>query len=271
MTHHFKPVSGDHAIERVVFSLAFDRSFDAEDISQIRKQHAVWATDLPALRDPPGFMIVTEPEISAVTLPAVEFAFLRPDGSAVWSMRIMGPEVVIECSRYTRWAKVWDAAQRHLARFLAIKWPGSGRALAKASLVVQDAFVCDEGEADFPTLLNEGPLLPTSLFDAGPNWHVHTGRFFGTEIYDRILSNVNVDAVLQSVITDGEARETHRVSILHILVADRSVTDSQEDSAVLEWLRERMDKFHSCNKAMLIELLHAEQVARVGLKMGDAA
>ena len=270
MTGIFSPVNDDHAIERVVFGISFDRAFEAEEIAAIRQQHHLWLEDLPAVREPPSFVILADAEqkLQAIPAPTIEFAFVRPDGSAVWSLRFIGPEAMVECTRYTRWDKIWSAAFKHLERVLALtEVAGGARVVRKATLVVQDAFVTDEGVGDVSEVVSPTPMLPSQIFNVGPEWHVHTGHFEPCNDGSRVLSNLNVDAVLQRFEKE-DGPERHRISMLHVLIADRSESEPDEQDAIIHWLKQKMDEFHASNKKMLGHILSDKIIARIGLQSG---
>jgi uncharacterized protein (TIGR04255 family) len=274
MTSAFHPVNDDHAIERVAFSITFDREFDEEDIASLRRRHKLWHDDLPALREPTFFRIVLGPDAKpqATSAPAAEFAVLRPDGSAVWSLRFVGSEVIVECSRYTRWEKIWTLANKQLKKALDVlaspeAQDAAPRKAIKASLVVQDAFVTHQGIGDTAALIKPSSSLPEFIFSTGPQWHVHSGRFIDTE-GDGVLSIFNVEAVLQAIPFNDENTLRQRVSMVHVLSADCAQPVEPNDDVFIKWLGDKMDQFHACNKAMLVELLDEQVAQKIGLLVG---
>jgi uncharacterized protein (TIGR04255 family) len=268
MTGTFYPVNDDHAIERVVFAVSFDRAFEEDDIALLRKNHHLWADELPAVREPSSFKIHadTDQKLHALSAPTLEFAVLRPDGTAIWSLRFIGPEAVVECTRYTRWEKIWGAAHKHFNRVITCLSQAPARNVTKVGLVVQDAFVTNSGIGETSDVLMQSDLLPAFIFSAGPEWHVHAGRFIPCEENGRMLSNLNVDAV---VLKQGDGADLRRrISVLHVLTADRDEEVASGSVSIDAWLTDRMEQFHARNKEILAQLLEPGLIARIGLAVG---
>ena len=268
MTSPFTPINDDHAIEQVVFSLAFGRTFSKEDMSAFRERHGLWSQELPAIREPMAVALAVETEknLRFEQAPGLEFAVLRPDGSAVWALRVLGPEIIIECSRYSRWARVWSTAQRFTKAALEIIANLSDPPpLVRASLGVQDAFVAPIGAHDPASLLQHGPLLPEAIFSRGPNWHAHSGWFADASGHT-VLHNLNIDAVgaLPGAPVEGAMA---RVAILHLLSVTRTDAQASETpDARLLWLDNLMSVLHQQNKSLIGELLIPELSQRIGLR-----
>ncbi len=268
MSRQFEPINDDHAIEQVVFTLSFERPFSNDELAAFRSNHNRWSEDLPAVRDAPGFTMVVGPDksLKAEAAPGVEFAFVRPDGSAIWAMRVFGPEIAVECTRYSRWVRVWGAARNHLSTALTLlserKVPNS---LVRATLVVQDAFSSDEENYDLHQLFNASELLPASVFQRGANWHAHTG-WFDQIGAGRILHNVNVDAVGGAPF-EGPNGSKARVAILHLLSASREPANEIEAAQDrLGWLDATMPVLHDKNKLLMDTLLTRPLADRIGLE-----
>jgi uncharacterized protein (TIGR04255 family) len=265
MMTRFAPINDDHAIEQVVFSVAFARPFSADELASFRRNHDRWAEELPAIREPVGFAVAVETEktLKVEPAPGVEFAIVRPDGSAVWALRIVGAEIIVECSRYSRWARVWKAAREYLERaFDLVATFDPPSAMVRAALAVQDAFVAPTEGYELAGLLKETALLPSAIFERGLNWHTHTGWFSELE-GDRVLQNVNIDGVGEGA---GNASMA-RVAILHVQIAAREGPDSAEPAQRrVEWLDRLMDGMHQQNKILMEQLLATEIIARIGLK-----
>lgn len=263
MTGQFQPINDDHAIEQVTFTIGFARPFTEADLAVFRKRHDLWADTLPAMRDPAVFAVQIE-DGSAVRVekaPGVEFAFMRPDGSPVWAMRVLGPEIVVECTRYSRWARVWGAAQRYfgLALDLVSEGEGEPNAMLRTSLVVQDAFKAPADGADLRSLFVNTDLLPEAMFGRGSDWHVNTGWFSDLETL-RVLHNLNIDGA------GDVASNIARVRIQHVMTVIRGPADVNETASERrDWLGKAMDALHLENKALVGRLLQPALLNRIGM------
>jgi uncharacterized protein (TIGR04255 family) len=255
----FKPVNDDHAIERVTFVVGFSRAFTSEELSDIRRHHSLWSSDLPAHKDTPGFTLTFDadgPRAEAIS--GVEFAFSRPDGSAVWALRFIGPNVSVECTRYTRWAKIWSSAHAHLSKALELigKFDDAPTP-SKLQLNVTDVFVAADSDAQLTAVFKDSDLIPKAATKFGSDWHSHTG-WFEENANNRILHNLNIDAASER----GDGSEGARISLLHVLTADVSDTSLSElsDHMILH-----METLHQANKAVMGALLTEEIATRISL------
>lgn len=262
MSGRFQPVNDDHAIEQVVFSLAFARPFNSIDLEAFRLAHTNWADALPAVREPAGFAIVVDAGkgIRAQSAPGVEFAFVRPDGSPVWALRVLGTEIVVECSRYSRWERIWGAASKHLE--LALEVVGSlnePNSLIGVTHLVQDGFIAPLEDQDIQQLFVKSDLLPAAIYGRGADWHAHSGWFAQAEAM-RTLHNLNVDA------TSDQAAAAARVTVTHLMTVSREPDVDYNPKILSDWLRRTMTLLHSENKALMAKLLSEPILERIGLK-----
>ena len=263
----FQPLNDDHAIERVLFSLQFNELFSAPLLAKIRQQHALWADDLPAVREPAGFVFVVDPSRGPQIEPSagLEFCVFRPDGSTVWSLQLRAAEAIVECTRYTRWERVSAFAFRQLERMLPIVLSETGLRPVKASMVVQDAFRTASGEGDVSALLRPASNLPSSVFNRGPSWHCHLGWFEPDSDGVQVLVQLNLDAVLEGE-PSGEQR--NRVSLTNAQFVDYPQDGVRDAPEILSWFAKRMDALHRRNKDLLLSLLQEQFVEQIGLKNG---
>jgi hypothetical protein len=259
----FQPINDDHAIEQVAFTVAFERPFNEADLGHFRRRHDLWADSLPAVREPTGFAVQVEDgnAFRIERAPGIEFAFVRPDGSAVWAMRIIGAEIIVECSRYSRWARIWGAAQAHLGHALDIVGEGeAANPMVRASLVVQDAFAAPLLDQKLESLFVRSDLLPSAVFSRGANWHAHSGWFADRDAL-RILHNLNIDGI------GDDAASVARVRVNHIMTAVRSAASADETASERRaWLGEAMESLHLENKALIGVLLQPDLLDRIGMR-----
>ncbi|MHA6288089.1 hypothetical protein [Maricaulis sp. CAU 1757] len=264
MTTKFQPINSDHAIESVSWVLEYDAEFSSEAIAQLQNQHELWRNRLPAVRRPKGFAVSVEDEtVRAVTLPGVEFAYLMPDGQPIWALRFVGRELVIECRRYSRWAKVRDQALELLraACSIDIESPKLNTP-KKLSLKVLDAFLNFDSDYDLKELFVPNKYLSEHLFSVGPDWHLYTG-WFDRISDERVLQNINIDAVSRS----GANGPADSVKFLHSLTAfpDATKGGAQCDEFI-EWVTGLVEALHVENKAMMEVFLQQEIQTAIALQ-----
>ncbi len=267
MTEHlFQPVNDDHAIDRVEFALTFARAFNAHDLKVVRDHHELWQGDLPRVAEPTVFafnMGGPNKPVRPEPVAGLEFSFVRPDGSAVWALRLLGNHAAVECTRYSRWAKVWGAAQRYLESVVNVfSYQEPPNPIANVALTVVDVFTTEAAAYDLSALLQEGDLLPAASFKRGVNWHAYSGWFQTGDC--RVLHNVNIDSV---ELPPGPAGTLASVSITHSMVLTRlaipEVVDREADKV---WLSQSMENLHLENKSVVATLVIPALLQRIGLK-----
>jgi hypothetical protein len=261
MNGRFQPVNDDHAIEQVVFALAFSRPFQGPDLDVFRQAHFQWAEALPAIREPAGFAIVVDAGkgVRAQNAPGVEFAFMRPDGTPVWAFRVFGNEIVVECSRYSRWARIWGAASKYLnLAFELVAGLETPANLTGVTHLVQDSFVAPLTDQDVSQLFVRSDLLPNAIFERNADWHSHTG-WFADATNLRVLHNLNVDA------TSDQAASAARISVTHLMTVSGESVPGEGAAAQAAWLEETMTLLHAENKTLMAKLLDPRVLERIGL------
>jgi hypothetical protein len=113
----FDPLNSEHAIQSVAFTVAFDGMLSPGAIHDLRSRTEIIA-ELPAVQAPQGFEFnmggapTGGGPIQRRMIAGVQLSHLRPDGTPAWALRMMGNELSVECTRYTRWDKVWGTASR---------------------------------------------------------------------------------------------------------------------------------------------------------------
>lgn len=262
MTGQVQPINDDHAIEHVTFTIAFQRPLNDSELALFRRRHDLWAELLPAVREPAGYALHVD-DAHAVRFekaPGVEFAFVRPDGSAVWAMRVLGHEVIIECTRYSRWARVWGAARTHLGHALDLVGESEdANPLVRATLVVQDAFASATADYDLRQVFVDSDLLPGFVFGCGAKWHSHNGWF--ADVGDlNVLHNVDFSGIGSETDEGGLVRIQHRVTAIRQgIVSDETASERRH------WLSEAMESLHEENKRLMARVLQPDLLLRIGL------
>jgi hypothetical protein len=268
----FDPINSDHAIQTIGFAMVFDGPVGDSAARSLRSNREILA-DLPAVQEPQAVQFAVQggpsPSVSqAHRLSGVQLAHLRPDGTPAWALRLMGNELAVECSRYTRWERVWSSSEKYLATALqAVRGANSDRKVTAIAMDVVDVFLPEREDYDLSRLLREGPLVAGKAFSAGPTWHSHVGWF------DRIaalgqdselcLNHLNIDAVR---LTDGE--KPLRIMITHHQELRPSASlplPAKSDLARF------MGDLHLRNKSTLNDLLISSMSSRIGLENNNAS
>lgn len=271
----FIPINDDHAIQAVKFTVVFDRPLSSETVAELRLQHRLWRRDLPAMSVPQAFEFEVD-AISArprsVTANGVEFSYLRPDGSPAWVLRFLGPELNVECSRYTRWAQVWEQAQGYICKGLNVVGRAEPRKQVQLlGLTVVDRFKAQNDSYDLRALLSDSKYVHKAAFEAGPTWHSHFGWFE----YSRdhfTLNNLNVDARKEPY-PDSGAGEPGDIYIIVTHTQQRRykapIQNLGDAAGPTAWLTADMDDMHHKNKSVMSELLTKSVKQRIGLEDRD--
>lgn len=267
----FSPLNEDHAIQNVAFSLVLDQALGPTTIRRAVENHPKWKSETPAIQTPQGVQIDLsgpEPVRRPAPINAVIFSFLRPDGTPAWVLRFMAAEIAVECSRYTRWERVWATARGHLNSALeVVTGTEPGRKVSMCCLTVTDKFRSLNPERyDLKTLFKLSEFIPGKLFQFQGQWHNHSGWFNSVDGSPR-LQNLNIGANYEpQIVGEGQQRELF-VGILHLqqirYATPISVGDfNGRENALLE---AGMHVMHDENKAVMAAILTEKMASRIGL------
>jgi uncharacterized protein (TIGR04255 family) len=270
----FKPINDDHAIQFVRFTLTFDRPLSPSEVRVIQTNHRLWRDDLPAISVPQGVALQMNQHTGMVQpapVVGVEFSLQRPDGSPAWALRFVGNEIVVECTRYSRWDRVWTNASTHFAKALTVAGASAASAtvieLAAISLEVVDAFVSDETDMDLSSVIRTGPYISEHVFSCGPVWHLHHGWFTEPES-DPVLERLNLTATREEPSNGGGApAETIKLLIEHAQQKRlrNRIGLSENISATAQTIHAAMEIMHRKNKTLLSSLLVPGVAQQIGL------
>lgn len=265
----FKPINDDHAVQSVALSVHFDRHLDQSVMQYVQSQHQRWQADLPAVQMPQMFGFEIGPAGAAPKQTVghgVEFSYLRPDGTPAWQLRFEGSAVIVECTRYTRWERVWQSAKKYLLNAIDVIIESQDQSDVKvsaASLQYTDRFSGSSFGNDFKSIFCENRYLSTSVFEFGDVWHTHLGWFDRTNQLGPILNNLNIDAK-NDVALEGSPII---VDILHLqqLRYDQKAT-LPEFRASTDLIFDRlMQELHLQNKVIICELLDPQMKQKIGI------
>lgn len=259
----FQPCNSDHAIQSATFTLTFATFLPAAGVNVLRSRADIVA-ELPAIQAPQGVALNLAPAstLGGVPLqrriPGVQLSHLRPDGTPAWALRMMGPELAVECNRYTRWDRVWDTASRYIGAGLE-----AARSIEKAPRVaviahnIVDLFIAGSEKYDLSTLMKKSDLVASNIFSSGSNWHNHLGWFMpkAEENYGW-LNQLNIDGIKlpsgQYAVQFSHNQELRFTNAIEITEAEGLLTH-------------RMNALHLNNKKVLSELLTEQMIIKIGL------
>nr|NWG26606.1 TIGR04255 family protein [Pseudorhodoplanes sp.] len=262
----FQPLNSEHAIQAVTFTVALDGPVHTSAINLLRNR-ADLISELPAVQTPDVF------ELSPGAIPVprriggVQFSHLRPDGSPAWALRLFGAELVVECTRYTRWDRVWETAERYLQAGLqdvANASSKSKRNVAVIALNYVDAFTADNQEYRLDDLIKPSALIAGKAFEAGAVWHSHIGWFEKRESGASAawLNQLNLDARRSDPNPPGTSPKL-RIEITHNQEYRFNPAISINEAEAK--LSSCMKEMHAQNKLILSMMLVDEMAKRIGL------
>jgi uncharacterized protein (TIGR04255 family) len=264
----FAPIHEDNAIERIIFVAISDTplSRQAVERSSLRKR---LRQELPAASNA-QLIEQTQNADGTVTNHAfdgIEFSFVRPDATPIWTLRILGRQVIVECTRYTRWDKIWPRARGYIADALTLTLQAKKDAkLISFQISYQDRFHPNSDEIDYTTLLKSSPFLSSFLKESGRMWHQHLGWFDSFE-QTAVLNNLNIDVQssnLEEWKTQG--RGNISVSISHLQELKAASTDVEafisSQSVNIDAVANRM---RIRNKEIMESLLVEEMQGQISL------
>ncbi|MCP1931789.1 hypothetical protein [Bradyrhizobium elkanii] len=259
----FRPINSDHAVQSASFSLILDGPISPAAVQALSRRRDLIA-ELPAVQNPEAFefnMGASGAAPQPKRMSGVQLAHLRPDGTPAWALRMMGPELAVDCSRYTRWARIWDTARGYLEGGIrAIVDAGVRRKVAVLGHVVADQFEASRANYDLRDALRENRFLASMAFGAGATWHNHVGWFEPVHDSSRSwLNQLNIDVFREPTTARLLLQITHNQEIrLQPPVDIENISDL---------IDETMNALHSQNKRVLGDILTNEMAKQIGLDL----
>lgn len=266
----FKPVNSDHSVTSATFQLQFAAPLSNAVLDGIRASGHLWQQHLPAVSSPKNFHVELDasgPRMSGTN--GVEFAFLRPDGTPAWAMRVFGNMAVVECSRYTRWANVFAQAKDHLRAFVTVAAGIDPEpTVVETGLTMADDFLWFGDRSDYALekLLAHGPLVADQCFLSGPVWHSNVG-WFEKNAKDnadtlQLLNVIGLHSDDLCILKRADAR----VAIQHVQNYRQPLKLDSLSNSFEDIFTSVFEQMHVRNKSLLQEILAPEVAREIGLK-----
>jgi uncharacterized protein (TIGR04255 family) len=253
-----RPLNDDHAIESVKFAVQFSTALSVRTIRALEAAHDKWRDSLPAVSAADGTI---ENNGRQVRAPGVIFAYVRPDSTSTWLMNAFANNLSIECTLYSRWAKVWPEAQAILSKAIKVISESQREIILTAvELTVKDVFVAASHSYELRDLLRESEFSASIIFRSKPVWHSHAG-WFEESGGMRVLNNLDVDAVPRF---KGEIG----FNISHL---QRCLIPppERETTIIVDRIADSMNSLHENNKRMVTHILSDEMLRAIGLGEQD--
>ncbi len=254
----FRPAGKDHAIVSSSFTIGLSTPMPDEIFLLLKSRKNEWADALPAIREMKAVEVQVRPDgaRNIRQMPAIEFAFLRPDGTPTWLLRIDGTDILVECTLYTRWEKVWGQARAFLANAMTAL-AGANTEAKSLTFQVIDRFESDNEERASSIFAQTAQIDPR-LRESESLWHQHLGWLQQIE-QGQLLHNVNIDVLPRE--PAGK-----QVNLLHLqrLTLDKPMTFGAAETN-LELLDTVAASMHLENKELLRGLLSEESKTAIKL------
>ncbi len=265
----FDPLNSEHSVQSANFTVIFDGAAPAAS-AQLLRARTDLLEELPAIQQPEGVEVAVGQGNALPTtrrFTGIQLSHLRPDGTPAWALQLMNNSLAVECTRYTRWNRVWDAAHRYLDAGLdAVSNAGQNK-LRKVTTIghqMVDIFVAKAEPYELDELIQQNDLVASRIFTAGPTWHSHVGWFEQPSDENILwLAQLNVDAVRTSGTTRPEGRSILRIGISHNQeIRFRIPIETNEAKRQLD---SRMGELHLMNKRILRKILSPQMASRIAL------
>jgi uncharacterized protein (TIGR04255 family) len=270
--NRFEPINKEHAIVEVVFFFEFAQGLDdqMDRLIPLRKE----LSDIFPSND---FIEVFEMSINGeektsntkTKIGGIELRRFKENGNLDWMIRISTNFVSIHCMEYAGWEDVWNKINSYAGKILE-KLAGSNVNISAIGLKYVDQFIFhgNTDEYDISHLFKENnSLINPRAFNSSGQWHCHSGWFENTEELGSILSQMNIDSLVQSP-------ETIVIVIDNTLIRRADTIDglgayrvpNQSGANVRSILANCM---HDINKHLLGELLVDVIQQRINLYGGE--
>ena len=101
----FVPFNSEHAVVAAAFTIVLDGEVSPSVVQDLRARKDL-STELPAFHTPEFFEFSPGSGTKFLPRSAVQLSHLRPDGTPAWLLRLLGRQLSVECTRYSRWRRL---------------------------------------------------------------------------------------------------------------------------------------------------------------------
>jgi len=249
----------------VVFVLTLQRNITEVEVGRLEAAHDLWKSEFPKMSRIQTITVAVGSGPSGLPTPPIGISFDRykTDGSLDWRVRVGEQQIVINCLNYTRWNEVWGRAKELLRQFSDTIAAPDNR-VTGMGLQYIDVFVWEGNVEKYDVkqlLRDDSKMVPASIWDRGPLWHLYQGWFEteGLPRAGRLLKRVHLDAI--------EGNSQFSVKVNNTLRLDMKT--AAQLNKVFGGARPAIEKIYSelhvKSKRVLAELLIEEMAERIDL------
>ena len=268
----FQPLNDDHAIQAVGFALGLTKPLPWSMINSVLASPLDWRRELPALELTQTMELQLNPQTGQPVnriMRGAQFSHKRPDGSSSWQLDVLGSEIRIMSTLYTRWDPTWEKAGDILmgvaGQLGQLAKEGDFR-VNSIGLLVVDVFSTEDEPPDYTELLIANSRdIASRVLNVGKFWHSHTG-WFNEQANGRVLNQLNIDARTGGGENSipGIPDDRTRVVVQHNQVfRPAEPIELGADKDLEDALFAEMPSMHSQNKLMLRSILTPEMQKRI--------
>lgn len=253
----FEPINDDHAVESATFVCRLNYVLQPSDIRKIEDKHYLIREDLPAVG------MSTDNGSQASAIPAgIQFSTLRPDGSPVWSLRVFGNEIAVDCTRYGRWKNTWERARKFINFALKVLFEVQNDIrIMSVALQVVDKFRNSQEVYDISALFRPNNPIPAGFLQDKGIWHCNTGWIDNN---NQTLNRLNMDSS-RGVNIDVTGQRSAQIYVTVDHQQQKFLTEPIPISDAESGLDKIMVELHDSNKQMARTLFNDQICKRIGL------
>jgi uncharacterized protein (TIGR04255 family) len=262
----FSPHQATNAIVLASFACEFAVPLDISKLKQIGDLYPKLKDELPQKIEQPAvtFHIVegTQRPSPVQTIGAIAFSSYERDGSMVRQFNATPVLMSFAEMKYTGWESVWPRARDVLN--LALDTIGD-TAISAFGLEYQDRFQAEGSPTDALDISHvlepKSEYLPPRIFGLKDVWHVQEGSVEERDRPQPHTSNDNVSVGLVRRRDLPPPQLALEITLQHRRVFKQPARAHSARSLMQEFF----DEMHTCNKAIMENLLVPEMAKRIGI------
>jgi len=263
--NQFNPIHNAHAIVEVIVFFGFPQGeLGPHIVDRFLELKTELSEDFPSNNLFQMFEVkISEDYPSLHPKVGFELRRLKIDDSIEWLIRITPDSISIHCLDYSRWNHVYPMVEKY-SESIFEKLKGVGVSPSSIGLKYVDQFVFrgEPKDYDIANLFKrDSSVLHTRSFSSGCQWHSHSGWFEKIEGLGEVLSQINIDSVIQEP-------QRYIISIDHTGTYHNQIEGENLlcDSTFRALFA---DRIHELNKSLLSDLLTDKMQRRINLGSED--